>query len=505
MKRLVDATLAFSLIAVLCFVQRAAIACPFCQATSQTFAESIEAMDVAVYARLVKPAPPIKPGTRLSEGQEIPKAEFEITEVIKGGQAFTSKVVRAIFFGEAKIGSEFLVLGVDPPNVMWSTPLKISDRTKDYLKLVLALPKDPKQRLLFFQKHLEDDEEALAMDAYDEFAKSPYSAVKAIKGEMDKAQLIEWIADVEIPASRRRLYLTMLGVCGDKNDVGMLEDMIRSTDRKQKRGLDALIGCYLTLKGSEGLPLIEEQFLKNRKSEYADTYAAIMALRFHGTEADIIPRKRILVAMSYMLDRPQLADLVIPDLARWEDWSHVDRLVKLFKDADEETSWVRVPVVNYLRHCPLPIAEKQIKALEKIDPAAVRRANTFFPFGAAGGVPGPGATSEGRKTSASDTSVSDESTSTVPTVDATTTQTSVDLSGVVEEVEVVESPEISNLVASTGTKATDNALSDQAGTGVPAQQVTDNSNLWTTVGVPLLVAAGILLLQWRILAGPSNV
>ena len=504
MKRLVDATLAFSLIAGLCFVQRAANACPFCQATSQTFAESIEAMDVAVYARLVKPAPPIKPGTRLSEGQEIPKAEFEIIEIIKGDQVFTSKVVRAIFFGEAKIGSEFLVLGVDPPNVMWSTPLKISDRTKDYLKLVLALPKDPKQRLLFFQKHLEDDEEALAMDAYDEFAKSPYSAVKAIKGEMDKAQLLEWIADVEIPASRRRLYLTMLGVCGDKNDVGMLEDMIRSTDRKQKRGLDALIGCYLTLKGSEGLPLIEEQFLKNRKSEYADTYAAIMALRFHGTEADIIPRKRILAAMSYMLDRPQLADLVIPDLARWEDWSHIDRLVKLFKDADEETSWVRVPVVNYLRQCPLPIAEKQIKALEKIDPAAVRRANTFFPFGA-GAAPGPGATSEGRKTSASDTSVSDDSTSTVPTVDATTTQTSVDVPGVDEEAEVVESLKTSNLVASTDAESTDNARSDHAASNIPTRQVADNSNLWTTVGVPLLVAAGILLLQWRILAGPSNV
>jgi len=296
----------------------------------------------------------------------------------------------------------------------------------------------------------------------------------------------------------------MLGVCGDKNDVGMLEDMIRSTDRKQKRGLDALIGCYLTLKGSEGMPLIEEQFLKNRKSEYADTYAAIMALRFHGTEADIIPRKRILAAMSYMLDRPQLADLVIPDLARWEDWSHIDRLVKLFKDADEETSWVRVPVVNYLRQCPLPIAEKQIKALEKIDPAAVRRANTFFPFGA-GAAPGPGATSEGRKTSASDTSVSDESTSTVPTVDATTTQTSVDLPGVDEETEVVESSKTSNLVASTDAESTDNARSDHAASNIPTRQVADNSNLWTTVGVPLLVAAGILLLQWRILAGPSNV
>ena len=33
-----------------------------------------------------------------------------------------------------------------------------------------------------------------------------------------------------------------------------------------------------------------------------------------------------------MLDRPQLADLVIPDLARWEDWSVMDRLVELFKN-----------------------------------------------------------------------------------------------------------------------------------------------------------------------------
>ena len=160
--------------------------------------------------------------------------------------------------------------------------------------------------------------------------------------------------------------------------------------------------------------------------------------------------------------------------------------------------------MNYLRQCPLPIAEKQIKALEKIDPAAVRRANTFFPFGA-GAAPGPGATSEGRKTSASDTSVSDDSTSTVPTVDATTTQTSVGLPGVDEEAEVVESSKTSNLVASIDAESTDNARSDHAASNIPTRQVADNSNLWTTVGVPLLVAAGILLLQWRILAGPSNV
>ena len=116
----------------------------------------------------------------------------------------------------------------------------------------------------------------------------------------------------------------------------------------------------------------------------ADTYAAIMALRFHGSETDVIPRERILQGLRHMLSRPRLADLVIPDLARWEDWSVMNQLVELFKDADEKTSWVRVPVINYLRACPDPVAKKHIALLEKIDPTAVKRANTFFAFGASG-------------------------------------------------------------------------------------------------------------------------
>jgi hypothetical protein len=91
--------------------------------------------------------------------------------------------------------------------------------------------------------------------------------------------------------------------------------------------------------------------------------------------------------MRLMLDRPQLADLVIPDLARWEDWSVMDRLVQLFKDANDDSIWVRVPVVNYLRACPLPEAKKHIEELAKIDPDAVKRASNFFPLGSAAKAP----------------------------------------------------------------------------------------------------------------------
>jgi hypothetical protein len=68
---------------------------------------------------------------------------------------------------------------------------------------------------------------------------------------------------------------------------------------------------------------------------------------------------------------------VIADLARWQDWSAIDKLVALFKNATADNIFVREPVVNYLRACPLPEAAAAVKELERIDPEAVRRAATL--------------------------------------------------------------------------------------------------------------------------------
>lgn len=92
----------------------------------------------------------------------------------------------------------------------------------------------------------------------------------------------------------------------------------------------------------------------------------------------MIPRSALVESLHHVLDRSDLADLVIPDLARWSDWTQVDRLTQMFIDAEADNNWVRVPVVNYLRACPLPEAKEAIKKLEKVDPESVRRANTFF-------------------------------------------------------------------------------------------------------------------------------
>ena len=347
--------------------------CPFCQAINLTFAEQLEAKDVAVVAKLLKLPEPVS-----DLDADLPKASMEITKVLKGddhvavGMKFNVVVV-----GTYPVGQEFLVMGVNPPEISWTTPMKASDRVFKYLETIQSLPESGADRLAFFQDYFEDKESVLAFDAYDEFAKAPYEDLIALKPRMPKEKLVTWIKDPELSHNRRRLYLTMLGVCGGAEEAKVLEAFIESGDRRQQAGLDALLASYLTLKGADGLPLIVDTFLTNTETEYVDVLAAVQALRFHGTEVDIVPKKDIVAAVRNVLDRPRMADMVIPDLARWKDWSVMERLVKMFKDADDETNWLRVPVITYLRECPKPEAAGYIKELAKIDPDAVARAEFF--------------------------------------------------------------------------------------------------------------------------------
>ena len=163
----------------------------------------------------------------------------------------------------------------------------------------------------------------------------------------------------------------------------MLETLLRSDDPKFKTGLDATVACYLTLKKADGLPLIEELFLKKKQEEFTDIFSVVMALRFLGQEDHgPISRDRIVQSMRLVLDHPRLADQAIMDLARWKDWTVMDRLVDLFKSADPETTtWVRIPVINYLRACPLPKAKEYIEELRKIDPKSVQQSETLYAVG----------------------------------------------------------------------------------------------------------------------------
>jgi len=377
-------------------------ACPFCSAVSLTFAQEIAQSQAAAIVRLVEP-PPAGALSPRAEGP-LPKGKFVVVEAIKGGDLIAEAghagadgtPIETILLEEKPVGTLFLLMGIEPPKIVWSSPIPVSERAVQYLRKLSTLPEKGPDRLAFFQQHLEDPDETLARDAYDEFAVAPYADVRGLADRMDPTQLLGWIENPKVQANRRRLYATMLGACGTKADAERIGAILANQDlgpekAEVRSGLDALIACYVTLKGPEGLDLIDELFLNRRGREipFTETYAAVMALRFLGEESQSVPRERVLASLRLLLAEPKLADLVIADLARWQDWSVIDRLVELFEKAEADNIFVREPIVNYLRACPLPQAAAAIATLEKIDPEAVRRAATLAAFaGAVGATPG---------------------------------------------------------------------------------------------------------------------
>lgn len=142
---------------------------------------------------------------------------------------------------------------------------RTAQRVRMYVTKVTQLGDDMNERLEFYYDYLQDEDSMLDRDTYDEFASAPYDAIKQLRPKMDHDQLVAWITDPEMSAQRKRLFLTMLGVCGDEKDLPTLEKMLRSTQKSSRGGLDALIACYLTLAGEKGLPLIDDLFLANKK------------------------------------------------------------------------------------------------------------------------------------------------------------------------------------------------------------------------------------------------
>jgi hypothetical protein len=394
--------LTVAVIAAMAVVPATAGACPFCSAVSLTFSQEIEQSAAAVVARLVTP-PPASALSPVADGP-LPKGIFEVDQVLKGAEFVEQRAageptqIEAILLEDKPVGSLFLLLGIEPPKLVWSSPIAINERVVDYLLQLPVLPPNGPDRLAFFQEHLEDADAILARDAYDEFAVAPYDDVRGLKDRMDAEKLLGWIRDPNVQANRRRLYATMLGVCGTQQDAEVIATILKDhtgdeINPEVRTGLDALIACYVTLRGGEGLDLVDQLFLKRgeRDVPFTETYAAVMALRFLGEESEIVDRDRVLASLRLLLAEPKLADLVIADLARWQDWSVVDELATLFAEAGTDNIFVREPVVNYLRACPLPEAAEALARCEAIDPEAVRRAATLAGFAGGFAPPGPAA------------------------------------------------------------------------------------------------------------------
>ncbi len=265
-------------------------------------------------------------------------------------------------------------------NDSWTSELPAIEELDAYISAIRNLPDSATERFKFYWNHLEHENEKVADDSSKELELALHEHWIAnvrpfdFKPVVDLKQLRLWLKDPQVPEYRRRVYIHLLGVCGNDEDIEVLKRTIGNGVRENPNpNLEAQIEACVLLGGLAAWDFVEQKCLQDDVS-IPDTsiYSMICAVRFLDTHSKVIPRDRLLQSLHLMLDRPALADIVVKELIRMEDWSQVRRLVDLLGSADEDSKWVRLPIVQYLQACPLPEAADELKKLREISKAVDR-------------------------------------------------------------------------------------------------------------------------------------
>ena len=335
--------------------------CPFCSAPSLTLSEQLTQADAAVLAQWVDGKMP----TEKSAGTTT----YSIVEISRGpkdlkkDEKFTVPRYRA-----GKKGDLFMLFGTKDKEIDWSSPLEVTETTYQYIVQAPSPETPTTKRLEYFLKFLEYSDQLVSNDAYGEFANAPYEDIVKVKGKMDRAKIAKWISSKETSPTRMGLYGLLLGLCGNDDDVKMMESKIEEQTQDFRLGIDGLISGYLLLTGEKGLETIDKSKLGDKKAPFSETYAAMQALRFMWTYGNgRISKERLRQSMRELLDRPELADLVVADLARWEDWSVQDRLMKLYGEGDYAIPSVKRAIVRYLLTAA-KVQPPKVEVAKKDDP-----------------------------------------------------------------------------------------------------------------------------------------
>ncbi|MHC4875703.1 MAG: hypothetical protein ACYTGL_04340 [Planctomycetota bacterium] len=382
-----------------------AMSCPFCSAPSLTLAEQLAQADAAV---LVQWADGTKP-TEKSAGSTV----YEIKQIVRNHKS-TLKVGERITlprYRASKIGDLFMLMGSKGTVIEWGSPLEVSEASFNYIALAPAPETPTAKRLAYYLKFLEYPDSLVANDAYGEFANAPYEDITQLADQMPREKIRKWATSPDTPATRLGLYGLLIGLCGNDDDATAIEKRIVEETEDFRLGIDGMMSGYLLLRGNDGLEVIEKTKLKNASVPFSETYAAMQALRFMWKYAEgRIEPERLRQSMRILLDRPELADLVIADLARWNDWAVQDRLMALYRrtqepakktaDGDETPDPYNIPsvkraIVRYMlvssKDAPEDVAgqetelpehvakgRKYVDELRKLDPKTVQQAERFF-------------------------------------------------------------------------------------------------------------------------------
>ncbi len=339
--------------------------CPFCTGAAPVMAEEIQQCDHLLLGKWV--------GGEKPAGCSKGSATFEITEVgfSKSGRFQKGQTVVMPQFVAGSKNASYTLMGLEDSMEDWYLPWEVSADGWAYLSKMPPPVTDAEaqgERLMYFLPFFEHEDQFISNDAFAEFAAAPYEVIVPMKDKLPREEILKWLVDPKTPVTRIGFYGLMAGLCGHPEDGELLEQKIVIMDGDFRQGIEGVMAGYLLLRGEEGLKVLEDTKMRSRVAKnaegrelplpFSETYAAMQALRFLWTdEPDRLPKERLRQSMRILLDRPELADLAITDLARWQDWSVQDQLMAMYDDKKFNIPATKRAIVRYVYACSLDKGE----------------------------------------------------------------------------------------------------------------------------------------------------
>jgi|688.fasta_scaffold00309_29 hypothetical protein len=323
-------------------------------------------------------------------------AELRVVEPLKSITRITKNTsISMVTFDPLAAHQLFLVKGYgEKDQFQWVAPTTILPNEIDYVREATRLAKNETPmlaRLQFFFEHRDSPSTLIREDCFNELGKTSIEDLQWLKPLLDPNKLKESLRSDQHSTDRKRLDWVLLGICGQASDAAIFDELLDRYYKKkqatteigtlirQSIGLDAAISTYITLLGEKGLERIEKDFISNPQCDFSDSFSAILALRVQGNDIQKISRTRIAQSLTLVLQRHDMADLVVPDLARWEQWNYCDTLIQIYQKSEKDDLRLRIPIINYLRVCPHPQAKEMLESIRLQEPINYRRALTLFP------------------------------------------------------------------------------------------------------------------------------
>ena len=340
-------------VAALLAVPTAVPACPFCPSAGQTLLGEVNTAHLIVFGTLSNAK---RDPNEFGKGTTDMAIEVVVKdhEYLKDKKKVTlpryvppdpKKETKHLIFCEIYKGE------LDPYRGEAVPP---DSKIAEYLKGAIELKdKDVPARLVYFFKYFDSADWAVSGDAFQEFSNADYKDVRLAAARFDPDQVFRMLKDPGTSIARYGLLGLLLGHCGKgETHAKVLRTFIDDPKVKQATGLDGLLAGYVLLDPKEGMSYVGG-LIQQTKEDFLIRYAALRCLRFFWEyRDDVVKKADIVAAIEPLLDQPDIADLAIEDLRKWEQWDKAGKVIGLFDKPTHDVSIIQRSIIKFALAAP---------------------------------------------------------------------------------------------------------------------------------------------------------